>query len=158
MAIVVILLKKSKIILEVSSIVIVCALATTVIGTALAIRQYSKTVPNSASVKGVRVGIYWDLACANRTSSINWGMLEPGTNKTVDIYVKNEGNTFVTLSKTLQDWNPIIATNYVMLHWDYLDQSLSINQVIPISLTLSVSSAVSGLTNFSFDLTISSTG
>jgi hypothetical protein len=154
----VILLKRNKIVLEVSSIVLLCTLAMAVFGTTLALRQSSKSVPNSASIKGVGVGIYWDSACANQTSSINWGMLESGTNKTVTIYVRNEGNTFVTLSKTLQNWNPIIASNYVTLNWDYSGQTLSVNQVARVNLTLAVSSTVSGITNFTFDITITATG
>jgi hypothetical protein len=145
-------------ILEVSSIIILCTLALTVFGTALALRQNSKTVPSSASIKGVGVGIYWDSACTNQTSSIDWGMLESGTNKTVKIYVRNEGNTFVTLSRTLQNWNPIIASNYVTVNWDYSGQTLSVNQVLQVNLTLAVSSTVSGITNFSFDMTITATG
>jgi hypothetical protein len=153
----VILLEKRNI-FEVSSIVILCTLAIAVFGTALAFRQNYKTVPNSASVKGVGVGIYWDLACTNQTSSIDWGMLESGTNKTVKIYVRNEGNTFVTLSKTLQNWNPLVASNYVTVNWDYSNQTLSVNQVLQVNLTLAVSSTVSGITNFTFDITITATG
>jgi hypothetical protein len=153
----VILLKRSKIV-EVSSIVILCTLAMTILGTAVALRQNSKTIPNSASIKGVGVGIYWDSACTNQTSSIGWGMLESGTNKTVKIYVRNEGNTFVTLSKTLQNWNPLIASNYVTLNWDYSGQTLSVNQVLQVNLTIAVSSTVSGINNFTFDATITATG
>jgi hypothetical protein len=153
----VILLERKNIVLKVSSIAILCTLAISVFGTALALRQNSKTVPNTASIKGVGVGIYWDSACTNQTSSINWGMLESGTNKTVKTYVRNEGNTFVTLSKTLQNWNPLIASNYMTVNWDYSGQT-PINQVLQVNLTLSVSSTVSGITNFTFDIAITATG
>jgi hypothetical protein len=151
-------LKRKNIVLLASSIAILCTLALTVFGTVLALRQNSKTVPNSASVRGVGVGIYWDSACTNQISSINWGLLESGANKTVKMYVRNEGITFVTLSRTLQNWNPLIASNYVTLNWDYSGQTLSVNQVLQINLTLSVSSAVSGVTNFAFDITTTATG
>jgi hypothetical protein len=154
----VILLKRRNIVLKVSSIAILCTVAIAIFGTALALRQNSKTVPNSASIKGVGVGIYWDSACTNQTSSIDWGMLESGTNKTVKIYVRNEGNTFVTLSKTLQNWNPLIASNYMTVNWDYSGQTLSVNQVLQASLTLAVSATVSGITNFTFDMTVTATG
>jgi hypothetical protein len=154
----VILLKRRNTVLKVSSIAILCTVAIAIFGTALALRQNSKTVPNSASIKGVGVGIYWDSACTNQTSSIDWGMLESGTNKTVKIYVRNEGNTFVTLSKTLQNWNPLIASNYMTVNWDYSGQTLSVNQVLQASLTLAVSATVSGITNFTFDMTVTATG
>ena len=158
MVIGVILLERKNIVLKVSSIAILCALAISVSGTALAFRQNSKTVPNSASIKGVGVGIYWDSACTNQTSSINWGMLESGTNKTVKIYVRNEGNTLVTLSKTLQNWNPLTTSNYVTLNWDYSGQTLSVNQVLRVNLTIAVSSTVSGINNLTFDIMITATG
>ena len=154
----VILLEKKKFILKVSLMVILCALATTVFGTALALRQNSKTIPNSAAVKGVGVGIYWNSACTNQTSSINWGTLESGTNKTVKVYVRNEGNTVVTLSRTTQNWNPTTTSNYATINWDYSGQTLNKNQVLPVNLTITISSAVSGITNFTFDITITATG
>jgi hypothetical protein len=154
----VILLEKRNIILKVSSTVILCALAIGVFGTALALRQSSKTVPNSASIKGVRVGIYWDSACTNQTSAINWGTLESGTNKTVKIYVRNEGNTPSTLSRTVQNWNPSTTPNYVTLSWNYAGQTLTANQVIQVNLTLAVAPTVSGITNFTFDVTITASG
>jgi hypothetical protein len=109
-------------------------------------------------VKGIRVGIYWNSACTNQTSSINWGMVNPGSNKTVTVYVRNEGNTIITLSKTIQSWNPSNASSYMTLNWNYTSQSLSVNQVLTIGLTLSVSSTISGISSFSFSLTIIGNG
>ena len=151
-------MEKRNIALEVSSIVILCTLAIAIFGTALALLQNYKTVPNSASIKGVGVGVYWNSACTNQTSSIDWGMLESGTNKTVKVYIRNEGNAVVALSRTLQNWNPLIASNYVTVNWDYSGQTLSVNQVLQVNLMLAVSSTVSGITNFTFDITITATG
>lgn len=135
-----------------------CALATGILGTALSSTLTSRIISNVGSVKGIGVGIYWDSACTNRTSSINWGSLDPGSNKTVTVYVRNEGNAVATLSKAEQNWNPSAASNYMTLSWNYLGQTLSVNQVFQVKLTLIVSSTVSGITNFSFDLTVSATG
>jgi hypothetical protein len=76
----------------------------------------------------------------------------------VGIYARNEGNSVVVLSKTVQNWNPSNAQSYVSLNWNYANQTLSVNQVLQVNLTLIVSSTVSGITNFSFDVTISATG
>ena len=137
---------------------ILCALATGIFGTVLSVRSTSRTIPNGGSVKGIGVGIYWDSACTNRTSSINWEFLDPGSNKTVTLYIRNEGNAVVTLSKAEQNWNPSAASSYMTLSWNYAGQTLSVNQVFQVKLTLIVSSTVSGITNFSFDLTVSATG
>jgi hypothetical protein len=137
---------------------ILCALATGIFGTVLSVRSTSRTIPNGGSVKGIGVGIYWDSACTNRTSSINWEFLDPGSNKTVTLYVRNEGNAMATLSKAEPNWNPSAASSYMTLNWNYAGQTLSVNQVLQVKLTLIVSSTVSGITNFSFDLTVSATG
>jgi hypothetical protein len=118
----------------------------------------SRTLPNAGSVKGIGVGIYWNSACTNQTSSINWGLLEPGSNKTMTVYIRNEGNAAATLSKAAQNWNPSTASSYITLNWNYAGQTLGANQVLQLKLTLVVSSTVSGITNFSFDITITATG
>jgi hypothetical protein len=123
-------------------------------GITLAAIQNRRTVPNSASIRGVGVGVYWNSACTNQTSSINWGMLDPGTSETMTIYIRNEGNTRITLSDTTQNWNPSAASSYVTMNWDYSGQTLNPNQVLTVSLTLSVSSTISNITNFTFDITI----
>ena len=146
-----------KRILSVSSAILLCAIALGIFGIASAL-QSGKVIPNSGSVKGIRVGIYWNSACTNQTSSINWGMVNPGSNKTVTVYVRNEGNTIITLSKTIQSWNPSNASSYMTLNWNYTSQTLSVNQVLTIGLTLSVSSTISGISSFSFSLTIIGNG
>lgn len=150
--------KNEKVVFRIVLLLALCALASGIFGTALSLLQTSRTISNVGSVKGIGVGIYWDLTCTNRTSSINWGLLNPGSNKTVWIYVRNEGNSVVVLSKTVQNWNPSNVQSYVSFNWNYINQTLSVNQVLRLSLTLIVSSTVSGITNFSFDVTISATG
>ena len=149
---------RSKIAFGTLLALILCALATGIFGTVLSVRTNSRIISNAGSVKGIGVGIYWDSACTNRTSSINWASLDPGSNKTVTLYIRNEGNAVATLSKAEQNWNPSTASNYMTLNWNYAGQTLSVNQVLQVKLTLIVSLTVSGITNFSFDLTVSATG
>ena len=118
----------------------------------------NKTVSSNGSVKGVGVGVYWNQACTNATSSISWGILDPGSNVNKTIYIRNEGNTAATLSMTTSNWNPANASSYMTLSWNYGGQTLNINQVVQVKLTLAVSASVSGITNFSFDITITATG
>jgi hypothetical protein len=127
-------------------------------GITLAAIQNRKTVPSSASIRGVGVGVYWNSACTNQTSSINWGMLDPGTSETMTIYIRNEGNTRITLSDTTQNWNPSASSSYVTMNWDYSGQTLNPNQVLTVSLTLSVSSTISNITSLTFDITITASG
>jgi hypothetical protein len=147
-----------KAVLEVVLASVLCALTIGVIGTALSLVQNGRTIPNKGSVKGIGVGIYWDSACTNRTVSIDWGLLDPGSSKTIAIYIKNEGNAPATLSKTVQNWSPSNAQTYVTMNWNYANQTLTANQVLQMSLTLIISSTASGIASFSFDTTITATG
>jgi len=146
------------IVTKVSLAFIFGALIIGLLGTTLSLVQTSRTISSAGSVKGIGVGIYWNSACTNSTSSINWGILEPGSNKTVTVYVRNEGNTVATLSKATQNWNPITAPNYMTLNWNYAGQTLSVNQALQVKLTLLVSPSISGIASFSFDVTITATG
>ena len=150
--------EKGKIILWVLLVFLVGTLAIGMFGNTLSLVQTSRTIPNSGSLKGIGVGVYWDSACTNRTSSISWGALEPGSNKTVTVYVKNEGNSAATLSKFTQNWNPSTASDPMTLNWNYAGQTLSVNQVLQIKLTLTISPTISGIATFGFDVLITATG
>jgi hypothetical protein len=149
---------RGKIVQWISLALILCAPVTGIFGAALSLLQTNRTISNAGSVKGIGVGIYWDSACTNRTSSINWGMLDPSSNKTVTVYIRNEGNAAATLSKATQNWNPSTASSYMTLNWNYASQTLNVNQVLQTKLTLVVSPTISGIMNFSFDTTITATG
>jgi len=149
---------RKKIIWQISLALVLGALVTGIFGTGLTLVQTSRTISSGGSVKGIGVGIYWDSACANQVSLIDWGLLDPDSSKTVTVYVRNEGNSVVALSKATQNWNPSAASSYMTLNWDYRGQTLSVNQALRITLTLAVSPDISEITSFSFDIMIIATG
>ena len=149
---------KSKFLVAVSLAFIFGALLIGVFETTLSLVQNSSTVSSVGTIKGVGVGIYSEYACTNKVTSINWGVLDPGSNKTITIYVRNEGNAAATLSQTTQNWNPTAASSYLTLRWNYAGQTINVNQVLQVKLTLTLSSTVTGITNFGFDTVITSTG
>ena len=116
------------------------------------------TLPNIGSVKAIGVGVYWDSSCSNQVTSINWGTVQPGSTKDMNVYIKNEGNAPETLSLETQNWSPAIASTYIGLTWDYNGQVLNVGGVIQVKLTLSVLNAIEGVTNFSFDIVITGSG
>lgn len=135
----------------------ICLLTIVVFGAVIAAIGSSKTIVYANSVNGLGAGIYWDQACTNRTLSLDWGSIEAGSNNTLTVYVKNEGNSAVSLWLGTSNWTPSASLGYMSLNWNYSGQVLSVNQVIPLELTLTVSPTISGITNFSFD-TIITTG
>lgn len=125
--------------------------------TALGAMVATRTISNTGNIKAIGVGVYWDSSCTNAVSSIDWGALEPGETKNYTIYVKNEGNVQVMLSMTTSNWNPASASSYITLSWNRENYVLSSGSVVSAVLTLSVSSSISGVTSFSFDIIITGT-
>jgi hypothetical protein len=118
----------------------------------------NKTISNTGSVKAIGVGVYWDQNCTNPVSAIDWGILEPGSTKNVTIYIRNEGNSAVSLGMETSNWSPSNASNYIALSWDYDGSSIDPSVVVSVIFTLAVSASIEGITSFSFDITIIGSG
>jgi hypothetical protein len=119
--------------------------------------QTSKTLSNTGNIgtlQAVGVEIYTDASLTRKATSISWGTLSPGTQRTFSIYIRNEGNTLITLRQSVSDWNPSNAAAYMTLTWNYAGQTLGIGQGMQITLTLTVSTSISGINDFSFDIII----
>jgi len=117
-----------------------------------------KTISGTGSIQTVGVGVYWDQQCTNATSSLNFGLMAPGSSKNFTLYVKNTGNSVLTLSMTTRNWNPTNASNYMSLSWNREGQQIDPGQVRGFVITLSVAANVQGISSFSFETVISGTG
>jgi hypothetical protein len=124
----------------------------------LSATQISSTLSNQGTVKTVGVGVYWDPGLANRTTVLEWGLLDPGSQKSFTVYIRNEGNSAVTLSQTTSNWNPTATSNYVTLNWNYNGQQVNSGGSVQVTFTLATSSNVNGIGTFSFDVTIVGSG
>jgi hypothetical protein len=109
------------------------------------------TPPPPASVQ---LGIYQDSACTTVVSAVDWGTLDPGATATQSIYLKNEGNVPATLSIGAGNWTPSSAQNYLMLTWDRGGYTLGVGASVQAVLSLAVSSSITNITSFSFDISI----
>jgi hypothetical protein len=128
-----------------------------VIGLAASSLVAYQRVPNSGNVKAVEVGVYWDSACTNNVTSIDWGFLEPGSTVSKTVYVKNNGNTRLMLNMTKDSWSPTSASLYITLSWNREGYVLEPGAYVQTVLTLSVSQSISGVTSFSFNIIITGT-
>jgi hypothetical protein len=115
---------------------------------------YLDNIAISEVISTEGIGVYWDSECIDPVASIDWGMIEPGAIKNVTVYVRNEGNTTATISLSTENWNPANASNYMNLTWDYTGQVIDVGEVVQVTLSLSVSNTIEGITNFSFDIVI----
>jgi len=91
-------------------------------------------------------------------SSINWGTLTPGTPITQTIYVKNTGSGLsLALSMGTSSWTPAGANGPITLTWNQEGTRLQPGQSVAATLTLTVSSTIADVTNFSVQINITGT-
>lgn len=132
-----------------------------VVASALGTLVATHTVPNTGNIRvstpspSVQLGIYSDSACQTVLSSVTWGTLDPGGASSQTIYLRNEGNVPVTLSMSAGNWTPSSVQSYFTLTWNRSGYVLAVGSVVQAVLTLNVSASISGITSFSFDITIS---
>lgn len=143
--------------IQVGAILAVAATVIVVSALAASLLVAYQRIPNAGDVKAVGVGVYWDSACTSNVTSIDWESLEPGATANVTVYIQNEGTIPVMLNMTTDDWNSASAQNYITLIWNREGNILNSEDVFQAVLTLSVSSDISGITSFSFDITITGT-
>ena len=112
------------------------------------------SLQSSGTVETIGVAAYTDSSCVTVMSTVDWGKVKPGSSSTNTVYIRNEGNSDVTLSLNEVNWNPVSTSNYMTLSWNYGGQTLQPNQVIQVTLTLSVSQNIDGIESFYFDIII----
>jgi hypothetical protein len=117
--------------------------------------QISSTIPNVGTLKlNADIGVYWDANFTNRTTAINWGRLDPSIAKSFSVYIRNEGSYALTLSMSASNWSPSTASNYLTINWNYNGQTVNPNEYVGVTLTLTVSGDITGISNFSFDINL----
>lgn len=118
----------------------------------------TKTLTSQGSINNsLSLGIYSDSACTTSVSSIAWGSLSPGGTITRTVYVKNLGTMTMTLQCIFTNWTPTNSTNYITLAWNRENTSLAPKASIAATFTMTVSSSIHDITNFSVDINVNAT-
>ena len=149
------MVSKESIITGAMLILITYTLGLSLVSQAFPATQTSQTLSSTGSIQTTAgIGVYSDSGCTSPQTSLSWGTLEPGGSQNVVCYIKNEGNTQTTLTMYASNWSPASAENYLTLNWNYDSNPIDIDVVVQITFTLTVSPDITGITTFSFDITI----
>jgi hypothetical protein len=151
------MVSKESIITGAVLILITYTLSLSLVSQAFPADQTSKTLSSTGSIQiqvSMGLGIYTDSSCNTPLTSLSWGTLQPGGSQNIVCWIKNEGDAPTTLSKNIDNWNPPSAEQYLDVGWTYDLNPIDVDEVVPITLTLYVSSDIEGITNFSFDIII----
>jgi len=115
-------------------------------------------VPSNGNVRAVGVSVYWDSTCTDNVTNINWDFLAPGETADRTVFIKNAGTLPLVLNMTTDSWEPTPASEHITLSWDRENYLLNTTTpVVQAILTLSVSSEISGVSSFSFEIVITGT-
>ena len=119
---------------------------------------YFRRISSVGIIKTVGCDVFSDSALTQRVTSIDWGIVEPGSQNNKSVYIKNTSNVPAKLTLGTENWNPSVASDYITLYWNYDNRTLSVGEAIPVAFTLAVASNISGVTNFNFDIVIIASG
>lgn len=150
--------KKETILTGAIIIIAIYTLTVTLVSQAFPAVESTKTLSSSGTIVTVGVGVYTSPSCSTPVTAIPWGALEPGESQNFVCYIRNEGSTPTTLSMYTSNWSPSAASNYLSLSWDYAGETINPDAVIQVTFTLTVSESITGITTFSFDITIVGSG
>jgi hypothetical protein len=115
---------------------------------------FSTRIVNQGKVRVIDVSVYWDSNCTNVVSTINWGVLTPGSAKNVTMFIRNEGNEVINLFLSTENWNPQNASRSMTLEWNYSGKTLKPHETVQLTLSLLVASNITGIKSFSFNIII----
>ena len=127
--------------------------------------------PSSTSLAAtLQLGLY--RSYPNETSrqyldNIEWYTITPGQYRNSStIYFRNEGTVPLTVSFSPVDWVfhdaagnllPQSYSQYFTLTWNYDNSAIKVNEVRPLVFTLAVSSNLTDVASFSFNLVVTMT-
>jgi hypothetical protein len=125
--------------------------------TTAALLSSNQTLPMSGTITAVNLGVYSDSGCTQPATALNVGTLNPGSNATQTIYIKNTGNIPETLTMTANNWNPTNATSSLTLTWNRQNTVLDSGTSIQATITLTAAANTGSLTTFSFNVILTGT-
>lgn len=107
------------------------------------------SVPSLGTIKTLGVEAYWDPDLKNKTETIDWETIWPGTSKNVTLHIRSISNIETTLELRTANWTfrdsnnrtvagPSDSSPYINLTWNYNETTVRPSETVQVTLTLSV--------------------
>ena len=119
---------------------------------------YELRIQGTGRIKLVGTKAYSDPEGTLEISAIDWGEIPPGGYSYTTIYLKSVSTAPINLTLSTELWDPPGADQFIFLTWDYDGRVISPGEIIAVTFTLQVSTAIIGITEFSFDIVIVAAG
>jgi len=123
-------------------LILIVSTATVLISSAISIWLsdfHNLTLPTMGNIKTIGVEAYWDPNCENKTVTIDWSTVWPGSTKNVTLYIRSVSNFKTTLHLNTSNITPAKVSEYLNLSWNYNGTPLNPNEIIQVTLFLSAS-------------------
>jgi hypothetical protein len=123
-------------------LILVVSTATILISSAVSIwlsNFHNLTLPTIGTIKTIGVEAYWDPSLENKTETIDWDTIWPGSTKNVTLYIRSVSNVKTSLHLNTSSINPANISEYLNLSWNYDGTPLNPNGIIQVTLFLSAS-------------------
>jgi len=133
------------------------ALIVTIVIAVTVVLTMNRAVGNVGKIRAIGFDVFADRNCTAPLTQIDWGLLSPGEMALFTMYARNSGNVNITLSYNTTGWNPVNASAFLLVAWNYSGQMIKPLEVVAVSTTLTVSPSISGVTNFSYTMNIQAT-
>jgi len=120
------------------------AAATIIITTFTAIwlsKILNLSIPSLGTIKTLGVEAYWDRNLTNKTETIKWGTIWPGSSHNTSLYIRSVSNVETTLILNATNWSPTNLSDYMNLTWNYNGTAIHPEEIIEVTLTLSAPSS-----------------
>ena len=121
-------------------------------GVSFAAVNYLVQIRNVGRIRAIGVQVFADESLTSVLDEIDWGTLNPGENRSVNVWIKNTGNDAQKLIFWTESWEPVDAQNSILLTWNYNNEWVDAGSAIPVTFTLTVDSNISGVESFFFDI------
>jgi hypothetical protein len=121
-------------------------------GVSFAAVNYLVQIRNVGRIRAIGVQVFADESLTSVLDEIDWGTLNPGENRSVNVWIKNTGNDAQKLIFWTESWDPVTAQNSIALNWNYGDEWIPAGASIPVTFTLCVDPTISDVDSFSFDI------
>jgi len=82
-------------------------------------------------------------------SSVEWGILYPGSSETRGLLVTNTGKKAAVLSLDIRSWEPRGADEFLFLSWDQNGSAIGPGKSVAATFRLEVSPLIQNITDFS---------
>lgn len=99
-----------------------------------------------------------DIGSSVDLNSIDWGELAHRGSSTYQLWIKNNGTSPIVLRMSAGDLVPLIAEQFVSYSWNYTPGTvLQKNQVLEVTITISISQYIIGVEDFTNNIYIIAT-